>query len=190
MTLPITYWDMLGWKDTLASEANTRRQKGYAQVMGHGGVYTPQIIIDGATDVVGSREEAVNAALRKAMAARQTLLEIPVSLTATPREVHVVVGAARDRADHNATIWMMRILSQATIKIGAGENQGRTMTYHNIVRDLRPVGMWKGQLVTIDLPRGNSEVPHDGMAIVVQQNGLGRIIGAGLLSHSSYYAAQ
>jgi len=205
LTLPITYWDMLGWKDTLGSEANTRRQKAYARIMGHGGVYTPQMIIDGVNDVVGSRESAVKAALdarrswiasvqarelRQAMAARQTLLDVPVTMSATPREVHVVVGGARDRADHDATIWMMRVLSQATVKIGAGENEGRTMTYHNVVRDLRAVGMWRGQPVTLDLPRGDSQVPHDGVAIVVQQAGYSRIIGAGLLSHSSYYAAQ
>jgi hypothetical protein len=205
LTFPITYWDMLGWKDTLGSEANTRRQKAYARTMRHGGVYTPQMIIDGVNDVVGSRENAVRAALearrsfiasvqarelRQAMAARQTLLDIPVTMSATPREVHVVVGAARDRADHDATIWMMRVLSQATVKIAAGENEGRTMTYHNVVRDLRAVGMWKGEPITLDLPRGDSQVAHDGVAIVVQQSGYGRIIGAGLLSHSSYYAAQ
>ena len=63
ISLPITYWDMLGWKDSLASEANTRRQKAYAAAMGHGGVYTPQIVVDGVTDVVGSRVAAVEAAI-------------------------------------------------------------------------------------------------------------------------------
>jgi hypothetical protein len=63
ISLPITYWDMLGWKDTLASEANTRRQKAYAAAMGHGGVYTPQIVVDGVTDVVGSRAAQVEAAI-------------------------------------------------------------------------------------------------------------------------------
>ena len=52
MSLPITYWDMLGWKDTLATPANTARQKAYAKTMGRGGIYTPQIIVDGLTDVV------------------------------------------------------------------------------------------------------------------------------------------
>jgi hypothetical protein len=63
ISLPITYWDMLGWKDTLASEANTRRQKAYAAAMGHGGVYTPQIVVDGVADVVGSRVSQVEAAI-------------------------------------------------------------------------------------------------------------------------------
>jgi hypothetical protein len=63
LTLPVTYWDMLGWKDSLANEANTRRQKAYAAAMGHGGVYTPQIVVDGAVDVVGSRTASVEAAI-------------------------------------------------------------------------------------------------------------------------------
>src|SRR6185312_10675383 len=61
MSLPITYWDMLGWKDTLASEADTKRQKAYAQAMWRGGVYTPQIIVDGVNDVVGGRDAQIEA---------------------------------------------------------------------------------------------------------------------------------
>ena len=66
MSLPITYWDMLGWRDTLANEDNTRRQKAYAAAMGRGGVYTPQIIVEGMADVVGSQSDAVLAAITEA----------------------------------------------------------------------------------------------------------------------------
>ena len=79
MSLPVTYWDMLGWKDTLASETNTHRQKAYAVMMGRGNVYTPQMIVDGVSDVVGSREAAVDAAI----AARQAdMIAVPVMLQA------------------------------------------------------------------------------------------------------------
>ena len=54
----------------IANEANTRRQKAYAATMGHGGVYTPQIIVDGVTDVVGSREDKVEEAIEAAAEAR------------------------------------------------------------------------------------------------------------------------
>jgi len=63
LSLPVTYWDMLGWKDTLATDANTRRQKAYAMAMGHGGVYTPQVIVDGVQDIVGSRTANIEAAI-------------------------------------------------------------------------------------------------------------------------------
>ena len=177
LSLPITYWDMLGWKDTLASEANTRRQKAYAQAMGHGGVYTPQIIVDGVGDIVGSHEAAVETAIE---AHDADLHNVPVTLSATPHELRVLVGAGTERDD--ATIWMFQILAKATVAIHAGENEGRSMTYRNIVRDVKAVGMWKGQAVSLDLPRQDMmSEPHDAIAIVVQENGYGHIIGAALL---------
>jgi hypothetical protein len=184
LSLPITYWDMLGWKDTLASDVNTRRQKAYSTQMGHGGVYTPQIIVDGVSDVVGSRDQAVLAAINARAADMQA---IPVTLTATPDEVHVAVAAAWDKAPHDATIWMFHILSKATVFIRDGENAGRTLTYHNIVRDVRPVGVWKGQAVSLDLPRREmTRMPHDAVAVVVQQGNYGRIIGAAMIEHPDY----
>src|SRR5215510_11923105 len=63
LSLPITYWDMLGWKDTFATEANTYRQKSYAKTMHRSGIYTPQIVVDGKIDVVGNQRERVMAAI-------------------------------------------------------------------------------------------------------------------------------
>ncbi len=179
LSLPITYWDMLGWKDTLASDDNTRRQKAYAQVMGHGGVYTPQMIVDGVNDIVGSREAAVDSAIDARAA---DLRNVPVTLSATPHELRVSIGpgttAGGERND-DATIWLFDVLAKATVAIHAGENEGRSMTYRNIVRDVRAVGMWKGQPVSLDLPRPDlMKEPHDAIVVVVQEDGYGRILGA------------
>ena len=177
MSLPITYWDMLGWRDTLASEADTKRQKAYAQAMGHGGVYTPEMIVDGISDVVGSREAQVDQAIATRAADAQN---VPVNVSATKTEVRVTVGSSESRDD--ATIWFFRLLPQASVTVTAGENAGHTMTYRNVVRDIRAVGMWKGQPVTLDLPRedliGKS---RDSIAVVVQQGGYGRIVGAAVM---------
>jgi hypothetical protein len=182
LSMPITYWDMLGWKDTLASDSCTRRQKSYAQVMKRGGVYTPQMIVDGVTDVVGSRDALVNAAI----AARQADEEnVPVALTATKQSLHIVIGAD-DHADANAaggaTIWLFRVQPWAKIVVGGGENGGRTLTYTNSVRDIHAVGLWNGHAVTLDLPRDvMSAQPHDTFAVVVQEGGgYGRIVGAAM----------
>jgi hypothetical protein len=181
LSLPITYWDMMGWKDTLASEANTRRQMAYAQAMGHGGVYTPQMIVDGTSDVIGSREAAVEAAI----AAHESDMDaVPVWLHATKQEIHVSVGQGPARETPDATIWMFDIRDRATVSIGAGENEGRTLTYRNIVREVKPIGMWKGPPVSIDLPRLDGiAAPCDEIAVVVQQASYGRVIGAALLDH-------
>lgn len=215
MSLPITYWDMLGWKDTLASDANTRRQKAYAAAMGHGGVYTPQIIVDGTTDVVGSRTAAVEAAIAAAEAqeeaaeAEQEAHEvdvsfgahrkphldwsIPVVLSQTPQKLRVDIGRAPQIAGKpklDATVWLFRLRSSATVKIGAGENGGHTMTYKNVVSDIKDMGRWKGAPLTIDLPRTDKAPPHDSIVVMVQQGGYGRVLGAAYLGQAQYYAQQ
>ncbi|HEY1630462.1 MAG TPA: DUF1223 domain-containing protein [Rhizomicrobium sp.] len=182
LSLPVTYWDMLGWKDTLASEANTRRQKAYAEEMRSGGVYTPQMIVDGVDDIVGSKEQAVEAAVAARANDRDS---VPIALSATPKEIRIVVGASRGGPD--ATIWLFHILGKATVAIGSGENAGQKITYRNIVRDVRAVGMWKGQQVVLDLPRADMpSPPHDSIAVVVQEGGYGRVVGAAMLGHPEY----
>ncbi|MGH9806416.1 MAG: DUF1223 domain-containing protein, partial [Terriglobia bacterium] len=182
LTLPVTYWDMLGWKDTLASDANTRRQKGYAEAMRSGGVYTPQAVIDGIDDIVGSKDSAIAADL----AAREADMEsVPVSLSATPKEIRVVIGPGHAGSD--ATVWLFHVLAKATVTINAGENAGQTLTYRNVVRDVRAVGLWKGQQVVLDLPRADmASPPSDAIAVIVQEGGYGRIVGAAMLTKPEY----
>jgi hypothetical protein len=188
MSLPITYWDMLGWKDTLASPANTARQKAYSRAMGRGGIYTPQIIVDGLTDVVGSRVSDV----KSAIAAREgDMTAVPILLKPDGHEVHVSIGTGKPNGGKpaDATIWVFHILSSSTVAIARGENEGRTMTYRNVVRDLKPVGKWKGEALTLDLPRHDpADPPHDTLAVVVQQGGYGRVVGAAFVSRPDYSA--
>ena len=224
LTFPVTYWDMLGWKDTLANEANTRRQKAYAAAMGHGGVYTPQIIVDGIHDIVGSRVASVEAAIEARAQAIDTSIAIAdsrsgegsvtasrvastyepaamapsptgqhrvdpivaVSLNENPQELHINIGAG-DGA-HNATVWMIHLRSAVNVVIKAGENEGRSITYHNVVGDLRAVAVWKGESLSLTLPRSAmAGLPHDGVAVLVQQGGYGHVIGASYLAHPEFY---
>jgi hypothetical protein len=180
LSLPITYWDMLGWKDTLASDSCTRRQKAYAQEMKRGGVYTPQMVVDGVTDVVGSRDGPVNAAI----AARQADEDnVPVALTAGKQALHIAIGAD----DHGggdiksaATIWLFRVQPWAKVVVGGGENGGHTLIYTNSVRDVHAIGLWSGRAITLDLPRAATS-PRDEFAVVVQEGGgYGRILGAAM----------
>jgi hypothetical protein len=227
LSLPITYWDMLGWKDTLASDANTRRQKAYAEAMGHGGVYTPQIIVDGVQDVVGSRASLVAAAIDSrrqsidagaaiaaahanevASAARTVSLSntmsetapaaapwqshgadpvVPVSVAENRQEMHINIGGLD--GPRNATVWMFHIRSAVNVEIRSGENQGQTITYHNVVGDLRAIGVWKGEALSLTLPRSAmAGLPHDGVAVIVQQGGYGHVIGAAYLSRPEFAA--
>ncbi|HEX3664154.1 MAG TPA: DUF1223 domain-containing protein [Rhizomicrobium sp.] len=179
LSLPVTYWDMLGWKDTLASEANTRRQKGYAAAMGRGGIYTPQMIVDGATDVVGSREAQIESIISARAA---DMRSVPVSLSATPEVLHVSIGAGSAKNGSEATVWLFHILSHTSVHITSGENLGRNLNYRNSVRDVRAIGIWKGQPLSLDLPRSDPlGSSYDTVAVVLQEGGYGRIIGAAIL---------
>ncbi|MBV9330293.1 MAG: DUF1223 domain-containing protein [Alphaproteobacteria bacterium] len=193
MSLPITYWDMLGWKDTLASEVNTQRQKAYAAAMGRGGVYTPEIVVDGAKDVVGSKDAEVNAAIEaranEIARAAEASLAVPVSIREDADAMRIGIGTRHARGDGPSTVWLFHLQDSAKVRIGAGENDGRTMTYRNVVRDIRPLGQWKGDALTLMVKRASlAGLPHDAVAVIVQQGGYGHVVGASLLSHPDYEA--
>src|SRR6266508_3656100 len=65
MSLPVDYWDYLGWKDTLANPRHTARQRGYARVRGDREVYTPQVVVNGAFHVIGSDKAAIEHVIAK-----------------------------------------------------------------------------------------------------------------------------
>ena len=184
LTLPVTYWDMLGWKDTFAGEDNTVRQKAYAKAMGRSGVYTPQIIINGAADIVGGRRDQVIAAIA---AHSRDKLNIPITVKTSPKVVQIAIGSDHaDAEDADCTIWVLHILNHAEVKVGEGENKGRALSYTNIVRDLKAIGLWKGDAVTLNLPRGAlSSVPHDGLVVLLQRDRHGQIVGATMVGKDS-----
>jgi hypothetical protein len=178
LSLPVTYWDMLGWRDTLASDGDTRRQKAYAAAMGRGGIYTPQLIVDGVTDVVGSREAAIDAAIAARQADQKS---VPVELRAAAGALHIGVGAGD--AGPGATLWLLRIMSHASVAVGAGENSGHVLSYRNVVRDIRAVGIWRGQPLALDLPHADlAGAPHDTIVVILQESGYGRILGVAVLT--------
>ncbi|MGQ0741838.1 MAG: DUF1223 domain-containing protein [Alphaproteobacteria bacterium] len=177
ITLPVTYWDMLGWKDTFASEANTTRQKAYAKALGRSGVYTPQMIVNGTADVVGGRRDQV---LSTVAARANDNPSIPVDIQLAPHTVNITIAGGEKTGP--ATIWVMPTLSRANVKVGKGENQGRELAYTNIVRDLKAIGVWEGEAVTFSLPRrALTKVRYDGLVVLLQRDRHGQVIGATMI---------
>jgi hypothetical protein len=178
LSFPVDYWDYLGWKDTLASHDNSERQRDYAAARGDGEVYTPQMIVNGRTHVVGSDGAAIEAAL-----AASPGLSVPITLTSGSDATTVNIGPAKDPAASKGTIWLVMYDRADSVPIERGENSGKTITYSNVVRKLRPIAMWKGEAMSFDLPK--SEVTQAKVArcaVLLQTekgNGLpGPIIGA------------
>lgn len=181
LSFSIDYWDYIGWRDTLATRENTLRQQAYEKVLPSHRVYTPQMVIDGVRDVVGNqRKEVLEAIDRRVTEARGK--KVSVSISQTGDELQVRVGAAGLGQRQSATVWLARTLSSRTVNIPKGENTGRVITYHNIVRGFAAVGKWSGDAMTLELPaRGAQGEISDGVAVWVQSGGNGPVLGAAQL---------
>lgn len=176
ITRPVTYWDRLGWKDTLAREDNTRLQRAYAARGNEGsGVYTPQMIVNGGGGAIGSRENDIRSLVRRADR------NGPRISAATDSEGRMTVTIS-GQSDYLASVSLIALSSSETVRVGRGENGGRTMHYVNVVKAERKLGSWRGQRARFPLSRADLRVGGaDKYAIVVQRPGAGPIVAAKLL---------
>lgn len=184
LTYPVDIWDYLGWKDTLASHDNTVRQRGYADARGDRQVYTPQMVVNGTTHVVGGNREEIAAALAETA-------PLPVEITMEPGtdSTMVTVGAVDGPGKQKGTIWLAMYDDPVTVPIEQGENDGKSVTYYNVVRKLRPIAMWKGKEVTIELPKSELDQAEVSRCAVILQtereDGLpGPILGAATINYT------
>jgi len=139
LSLHVDYWDYIGWEDTFGSPAHTARQRGYAAASGQKMVYTPQMVVNGADHVVGSRYRDVTDLIDKHLDARDN--GIDVTLRRDGGQVHLEARSKTPR-DMPLVVQFARYIPRATVQIGRGENAGRTITYTNVVTDLVEVAEW------------------------------------------------
>jgi hypothetical protein len=144
LSMPIDYWDYLGWKDTLADSRFSARQKAYSHMRGDRDVYTPQAVVNGSVHVVGSDRAGIEDAIGQTETARG-VMSVPVSMTVTGEHINVSVAASRNGpAAMHGEVWICSVSKEVPISIGRGENRGRELTYYNVVRNLLKVGDWNG----------------------------------------------
>lgn len=182
LSLPVDYWDYIGWKDTLASPKNAQRQRSYVTNFRDGPMYTPQVVVNGRAEALGSSRRQIENAIMDTTEpfAKQ---RIPVHSWYNNNTIIIRIGSAPlDQPVKEATIWLTQIQKSASVDIKAGENRGRSLTYKNVVREMTPVGTWNGKAMTIRLSRRAVLFPEtDEGAILVQEATHGPIIGAAWL---------
>jgi hypothetical protein len=180
MSLPIDYWDYLGWKDTLASPENTARQHGYARARGDM-VYTPQVVVNGKVPVPGANEQAINQALADTRT-DPSILVVPVDLALKGEELTITIPAASTPGE--AQVWVCGLMSSMPVTIERGENRGHTLTYHNVVRHRLKVGDWTGAALDLRVPTTDFlDGRVDRVAVILQAGTLdnpGPILGAAI----------
>jgi hypothetical protein len=178
LTLPVDYWDTLGWKDTLALPGHTKRQWDYAHKHDLDYVFTPEMVIDGTDGVPASDRVAVVAALAKAEKAER------VGVSVERGRAALVVRVDGKVEMPAAKIWLVRFDPRRTVGIGAGANRGKSLVYVNVVRAWRDIGTYQGEPVTLAVPDADlARDPGEGVAILVQaDDGKGAILGTALYS--------
>ena len=147
----VDYWDDQGWRDPFASKAATQRQEDYANTL-HAEVYTPQMIVDGRTELLGSDQNAAQRAIEKASSAQKTSLELSwVGATATmggPKLLRIraekLSGADGASAGQNAEVWMAITESHLHSDVRRGENAGHGLEHDGVVRKLTSLGKTNG----------------------------------------------
>ena len=167
LSFGVTYWDNLGWKDTFAQSKFTDRQWAYAKGLRHSNVGTPQVVVNGRTDVVGQSVAEIDGALRRA-----PLSDGGPQVTLAAGAV-AVTGVAPGRA---AEVWLVRFEPNAIqVPIKRGENGGRTLSVQHAVRELTKLGEWTGGAKTYAAPAGPVNLKT---AVLVQAGSGGPILAA------------
>jgi hypothetical protein len=171
LSMPIDYWDYLGWKDTLADSRFSARQKAYSHMRGDREVYTPQVVVNGSVHVIGSDRAGIENAIGDTQKA-DGVMSVPVTMTINSKQINVSVAAAgKGSAAMHGEVWIGSVSKAVPISIGRGENRGREVTYHNVVRNLLKVGDWNGNAGSWTVPLEN--ISHEGVdaAVVYVQDG-------------------
>jgi len=169
----VDYWDQLGWRDPFSSHANTLRQETYARRFATQGPYTPQMVINGAAEFVGS--DARRAMQEIAVSAKRE--RVPVRLARSGTNLQIETGVVA----HGSDVMLGIAEDSGTSQVTAGENRGRNLRHVAVLRSLRKVGtVRRGGVFTRSIPLG-SEADGKRLIVFLQNSDLGKVSGAGLL---------
>ncbi len=178
----VDYWNDLvygfagKWKDPFSHADYTRRQQVYnLAIRGKGAVYTPQMVIGGRLEAVGSNRDTILRNIQRTRAEAPAALQVSVAKKAGG--LAVAINGPEQR---KGGVWLVRYDHAHTTQVKSGENKGKSLTSRNIVRATKQIGTWTGQPLSINLASANLG-PNQGCAILVQgekPRGPGPILGA------------
>lgn len=173
----VDYWNRLGWKDVFSSHAYSERQNQYARWLNLSSVYTPQAIVNGRTELVGSEESnlrnAIKTGLEKSAKTELSLNNVKIEGEQVTIQYHA------QGAINNSSLLIALIEKNATTKVKSGENGGRTLSHVQIVSGLKTISIKSGGFGTesINLPRDFNSQKYELIGFV-QNTSDGEITGA------------
>jgi hypothetical protein len=179
----VDYWDRLGWRDPFSSSQYTARQQEYTNRFNLDGVYTPQLVVDGRSGVVGSDGRAVTSAIQKAIRERKIPIAIPdISHNGNQVTAHIeILPSDRKNGDGQSVLYVAIADNGAESHVTRGENAGRSLTHVAVTRVLRQVGKIdpgsaSARDITLTAPSG-AKANALRLIAFLQDPGSGRVLG-------------
>ncbi|SMO45610.1 Protein of unknown function [Flavobacterium nitrogenifigens] len=171
----VDYWDKQGWKDIFSNADFTKRQYDYAQFLGKEPIYTPQVIINGKTDYIGSQETSLRNGIKSALS-KPTLASL--NLEASQNANSLSVNYNVEGTSKNSRLLLAVVQKEAKSNVKRGENANRVLTHYQIVRNLQSVDLNKIKkgTATISLPKNYNAQDFEIIGFVQDMNS-GAILG-------------
>jgi hypothetical protein len=178
----VDYWNDIGWKDPYSSHEYSERQSAYAAHFGRSGIYTPQMVVDGHSDLVGSDERGAIEAVEN----ETRFVKVPLSLSGLHFEnnkvsMHVEAGPLEPSMGARSANLYLAIADESDVsQVSRGENAGRTLKHVAVLRSLVPVGtVNKADKVSKDVTVNVSNESRGRLRIVgiIQEQSAGRVLG-------------
>lgn len=174
LSFHVDYWDYIGWKDPFADPRHTARQRAFSVIFSQRYVYTPQMVVQGSYQVVGSKPDVIEKAIAKA----EKMPSVAVALTKTGDTYQIELPSRPEHKGINVIVVFFD--AKHDTKINRGENSGSQLANYNVVRDLREMGQWNGEAKTMSFQSLTSKGEH--CAVLLQDAQSGQIVGAGKLA--------
>jgi hypothetical protein len=180
----VDYWNHIGWKDPYSARFYSERQSAYGRRFGLDSVYTPEMVVDGMTEFVGSNASLANQAFEKALHRPK----LPVRLSSISVTSHLLTGhletGSLDKSygTGHADVYLVLALNRAESRVSAGENAGHNLQHVSVARRISKIGAVKqGQALSqeVQVKLGPGEDSGNLRLIAfVQESRQGRVLGA------------
>ncbi|HWE23467.1 MAG TPA: DUF1223 domain-containing protein [Myxococcales bacterium] len=167
----VDYWDSLGWRDPYSSPVFTRRQEAYGSLMNRVNIYTPQAIVDGRTDVLGTDERAI----RKASSAAAAQSHGTIDGRRSAKSLHLDAAVPAHRG---ADVFLAAVDDPPPARVERGENAGRTLSHVRVVRVLKQIGKLDQANASFDVDL-DAHLQQLRLVAFVQERTTGRVLAAG-----------
>jgi hypothetical protein len=172
----VDYWYYLGWKDTFVSETTTAHQRDYALTMCERTTYTLQAVVGGRYHEVDSCHGAVDKTIRKSALEQEEALAVQLD-EGEPCKLRISVAAGQI---YNRRVIVCLVLFDPCheVEIQRGENSGRALGCHNVVRDVREISEWYDKVREVMLDIEALRTVGEAVAVIVQEADSGHVLGA------------